>query len=189
MKGEQEKGERMRETQLRKRGVVVLFCCLKPSINSQGYFWQREKQKRTACVCLKLLYFCPDWGEMIGLNKNASNNRKEISPIVFLAWSRHCWKCWPPCLPQGGQGTEGYSCNCDERGPAGDMFLTSLWSAARLSCLLVCLVIVLVRDLFAATTALVFNKASSGFFAATSYLERTERAVQRMAAEKDKTLN
>lgn len=73
--------------------------------------------------------------------------------------------------------------------PAGDLFLTSLWSAARLSCLVVCWVIVLAKDLFAATTGLAFNKASSRFFAATPYHERTEGPVQRMAAEKDKTLN
>lgn len=63
-KGESKRGKVGQEnTQLRKRGVVAF----PQTINCQGYFWQREKEKGPDCACLKLLYFCPDCGENDGI--------------------------------------------------------------------------------------------------------------------------
>lgn len=59
--GKQEKGGR--ETQLRKSHMVAFPC----TINCQGYFWQREKEKGPDGVCLKLLYVCPDGRENGGI--------------------------------------------------------------------------------------------------------------------------
>ena len=77
-KKEQRKGEK---TQLREKGVVAL-----PKPSNAKVTFGREKKKmgqtapaRSCCTSAQTV------GKMTGLNKNASDNKKEIFPKVFLA--------------------------------------------------------------------------------------------------------
>ena len=71
----------MRETQLRKRGRQIFP---KPSIATVTFGRETKKKGQTVpagsfCTSAQMEE------KMMGLNKNASNNEKEIFPIVFLA--------------------------------------------------------------------------------------------------------
>lgn len=103
--------ERRKERQLRKWGVVAF----QYTINCQGYFG-RERERKRKGQAVPAWSFCTssrNAGEMMGLNKSTSENRKEIFPIALPVWRTSCLKHWPPRLSQCGQETDCHSYSDD----------------------------------------------------------------------------
>lgn len=101
--------ERRKERKWGKWGVVAF----QHAINCQGYFGTEKKEKGQTVPAWSFCTSAQTAGEMMGLNKSASENRQEIFPIVLLLWKMSCLKCWPPCLSRCGQETDCHSYNYD----------------------------------------------------------------------------
>ena len=105
-KREQSRGEKAPP---RRKGVVAL-----PKPSAAKVTFGREKNERGQTVPARSCCTSAQTvGKMTGLNKNASDNKKEIFPEVFLAWRMNCLRRWPPCLSQWGQETDCHSYNYD----------------------------------------------------------------------------
>lgn len=146
----------------RKRGKTVEeMGCGSFSVHHQlpRLLWQRKKKRGQTVPAWSFCTSAQNAGEMMGLNKSASENRKEIFPIVLPVWRMNRWKHWPPCLSQCGQETDCHSCSYDWCcSHWWHISSHSLWSAERLSCPVVCWVIALAQDLFAGARGLAFNR-------------------------------
>lgn len=92
------------------KGVWQLFP--KPSI-AKVTIGREKKEKDQTVTAWSFCTSAQTVGKMMGLNKNASNNKKETFPVVFLAWRMNCLKHWPPCLSQWGQKTDCHSYDYD----------------------------------------------------------------------------